>query len=945
MHQWDPLCERDVAPSPIVPTYRRGPSPSKRKQSSMTSPAESIPAESIRPRDDNASRPQARSAGMAERPTRNESLVDLVRFFQTQGMPTTLNMPPDTTTATSTTTTALPPAELKEPKDIKPLHRRLLQFTQRQKKDAPPKPKVSDQQRQIEALQREGYLLGTPPPKSKGNPGGSLSKSKKQDVENIGQPWLESKGEDFQRPGDTSRRRLASLDLGDFGSMVDVAVSLSSDYDDPAPPPYRPATQATASQADQDVSSRSSIVSSKAQATAPQAEQSQRPTSSADSSIRIVSDSGTAPQATADPPAVASAIQTPKKSANSDQQKDKDSNGRSETPNHSPSQSTPSPAQPVLKLFPDVAPPRVSSRNAWRLSSVPRYQIAPSIASSNGSDARGETSETPTESADGTRDPSGASSSDSQSHRKEPQCSGALLPTAPSVESKSPGKAPQEVSVRGDSKPRPPSLSPSTLKAFPLPAPTKPLPCLPESGRAPSAPPDANPHATIRKVRSGLRASVLPSSVVFPEEHSHKATVKHPHGLAVRPATALGNVESEEPVDEDSKKSPTKSSNNSKLVSPGQHTPTRRAASVRVSRMQELPGSPSDKYRKPSDQAPLVESPVLGHASPVKPSGKRAVRQDLHINSQRSTFWSPIAASNGDSPGPPLQAPSGRLGGQRDCTAPTGSMVPSIRNIDSSFGSGSYRSSIISRSNSSRSSLRHENIPESYQPSRSESPLPSSDDEGFGPGMDSTRPGRTVDTHHRTRIARRAHEAVEARKKPGPDRLRLPHPPRPLTPQNRSSQNLEKPSSPQSLYSQFTYRSRDSQSSYRPHLSQSQAPNYLEDRVANLERQNQILQAALLAALNAGAKPNLGDLHPDSALSPQFPSAAPPNHYPGRFGPRPESWVSSSRSSEHGGLETPSSYREGRVNAPQLDHMVEDTESGWMSDKSSLSGARCVRHA
>jgi hypothetical protein len=29
---------------------------------------------------------------------------------------------------------------------------------------------------------------------------------------------------------------------------------------------------------------------------------------------------------------------------------------------------------------------------------------------------------------------------------------------------------------------------------------------------------------------------------------------------------------------------------------------------------------------------------------------------------------------------------------------------------------------------------------------------------------------------------------------------------------------------------------------------------YLEERVANLERQNQILQAALLAALNAGVK-------------------------------------------------------------------------------------------
>jgi hypothetical protein len=119
--------------------------------------------------------------------------------------------------------------------------------------------------------------------------------------------------------------------------------------------------------------------------------------------------------------------------------------------------------------------------------------------------------------------------------------------------------------------------------------------------------------------------------------------------------------------------------------------------------------------------------------------------------------------------------------------------------------------------------------------------------------------------------------------------------------------------------------------------------HYLEDRVANLERQNQILQAALMAALNAGNKNPLEVLSLDPTMMPPFPSGPFANHYPPRHVSRPESWVSSSRSSEHSGFDTSSSFREGRPNVKQLDNMIEDIESGWMSDKSSLSGARVSR--
>jgi hypothetical protein len=119
--------------------------------------------------------------------------------------------------------------------------------------------------------------------------------------------------------------------------------------------------------------------------------------------------------------------------------------------------------------------------------------------------------------------------------------------------------------------------------------------------------------------------------------------------------------------------------------------------------------------------------------------------------------------------------------------------------------------------------------------------------------------------------------------------------------------------------------------------------HYLEDRVANLERQNQILQAALMAALNAGVKNPFEGLN--DVLPPGFPHPGHANPYQSRFAPRPESWVSSSHSSDNGGFETPGSYRDGRPHVRQLDNMIEDIEGGgWMSDKSSMSGARMARN-
>jgi hypothetical protein len=103
-----------------------------------------------------------------------------------------------------------------------------------------------------------------------------------------------------------------------------------------------------------------------------------------------------------------------------------------------------------------------------------------------------------------------------------------------------------------------------------------------------------------------------------------------------------------------------------------------------------------------------------------------------------------------------------------------------------------------------------------------------------------------------------------------------------------------------------------------------------------------MLQAALMAALNASGKNALEGLNLDPNMPPAFPHAPYANNYPSSHFSRPDSWVSSSRSSETSGFESGSS-KDGRANVKQLDNMIEDIESGWMSDKSSLSGARIAR--
>lgn len=950
-----------IAPSPIVRTYR--PDPVKRKAPKMTASVSNQGSLSPKPRG-SVPRPQARSAGTAERPGRNESLVDLVRFFQTQNMAAQIiastptppqpesseSLPIRTPSSPSDTTTALPVAlSPKEPKlepkpepklepkqDLKPFHRRLLQFAQRPKKDASVRSKKEEQQRQIEALTREGYLIPPPLPKESKSQkeanqskeslslsvSRSLSKSRR-DVENIGQPWLQPRTEGRIEP---RNRRLASIDLDDFGSMVDVAVSLTTEFDDAVPPPYQP-TEGGPSQ----TSSMELGIGSTGSASPPTAVRPQSSIASTSHSYRNVSidEQIRQPPTTAQPsdvpatsrksdidsaaqPSQGTAVKTPP----SQPRASCDSVRRDQSDQSSVRNVTPS--QPTLRLFPDVAPPRKSSVGALKASAVPRYQIAHSVAGSSSSksspknrasDNTTEPSTTPRKSSDVFADVSAGGS--------EPNSTGALVPRADSTAPASVGAATEAPTSPSQVKTRRTSLSMGTLNSFPLPAPTRPLPSLPEVGRSSGALPDTS-----------VRPEVMPNSHSFSSLPNEKESVSgSPRTHDSRPPTSLDSVGAGGSIADDEESLFAASISGQSKPTPGLYTTRGRASSVRIPRVQDSPETPTREKGQP-----LADSPVLGHGTPTKPHGKR-VPTTLKINPQLARNNLPFGL-----PSPPPtaslpSAPPGLKSGQRSATAPHTAKLSSMKSMEVPTGPGSYRNSMISRSDSSRSSLRNESFPDSYEDgqtqSRAQSAIASSDDEVFGP-TESTRSSRREPTKHkRLQTVRREHDSMDVNQSSSRSRLRFPQHSELQSHRNSSYESIPSPSN----HSQMSHRSRES------HNSRSHAPptdHYLEDRVANLERQNQMLQAALMAALNASGKNPLEGLNIDTNHTPSFQNAPYVHQYAGRHSSR-DSWVSSCRSSEHSGFET-SSPKGGRADVKQFDTMIEDIESGWMSDKSNLSG-------
>lgn len=462
-----------AAPSPIVPTARTRP-PSKEKPlffydmpalarnlySVANSEADSKPLRLLGIISDDVADGHKKDDDVA---------ADLIRRLQSQS-PASASA--STSSLLNSTASGTGAREM-----FKAGHRRLRQLAQRQRKDIDSDARADEEARQLSALQREG-LLPAPAVSDGGGPRRPRAKKEsfdfptttaitpscsntsfqqsnsRRDVERIGQPWLGDPLERCMLDPLSSGERLSSLDLGDLASFMDTTTSLDSRLDDTKPQrsPAQEIPVEVASQHPATIDSHEHAPQLLSETTKPQAQ-----------------------TATSETPHSDFTESTDKGKAHKNER-------------------APRPSQ-NLKLFPDSLPPRVSNKAAWRRSKCPPVSNGAQPAAAGSQHALPPLAEMPSPVL---------KQSDNNEPRSAPASTGQFADTEEKLEN-------QDCDQKNPD--RPSSLPMHAINAFPLPAPTRPLPALPESVSSTAAhTAKANPKKSGRASPSplGFRAAVSP---------------------------------------------------------------------------------------------------------------------------------------------------------------------------------------------------------------------------------------------------------------------------------------------------------------------------------------------------------------------------------------------------------------------------------------------------
>lgn len=385
------------------------------------------------------------------------------------------------------------------------------------------------------------------------------------------------------------------------------------------------------------------------------------------------------------------------------------------------------------------------------------------------------------------------------------------------------------------------------------------------------------------------------------------------------------------------------------------------AASSSVSTLDTAVDASSNHLRPVDHALRPPRSPVAAHPSPPPavplPADPPVARSNRSSASLRRTGSSSSSSVSADQPGTPRSVRSGglRRGGE---------------------------SHDVDRGSSPRSRPR------------SESPRPSSD------GDERRDRRRSVRSNHQRHGSRQSNDggrhrgstvlfpdgidpaaaataaAVTGRKPSSASDCIAPRTPRVQTPQSQEHQSQEHECSPRSQCSQHTAHSHDSRASQSHHgHDKRNSLHPLEARIAVLERQNKMLQAALLAALDMGvtydadcvrsglptpslmssaspttsappsANPLLGGLAPDEMSSGRRERGRASLSRPNTGAPGPDSW-DSVQDQNHGRDD----HHHGRHHDPgrrgscasgsddasvrELEAMMGDLEMGWRADGS-----------
>ncbi|KAE8388011.1 hypothetical protein BDV23DRAFT_185749 [Aspergillus alliaceus] len=888
--------------------------------------------------------------GLSNIQPRTEHVPDLVQFFQAQE------------SLSSGSSQSGGAREI-----FKAGQRRLRQLAQRPRRGNDPQTKTEEASRQLLALQQEGFLpISLPAPKTKksapkrsidstvssslSTSNHSFQSSSRREVESIGQPWLESS---LQRldTRETKGSRLSSLDLRDFTSLIDAAGPHPPRLEDVTPPPYQPSAQLNNPPKDnrdsQDHSfnpetrniSTSSVSEPVDEIEAlPKFPDIPDRTSShhAKMSVSIISSDNK--QQLNPEQSEALKLREHKDVPEAAGRRSPLTNAPNTIPSHS------NPAVQTLKLFPDTTPPRMPNKGALRISNgCP----SPAMGSLQTTPAQQSSSAASTPQSDGKTKPASRTSGCDDEFEK-PSRMGHVPQMQPASLNKSTVSNPghEKLSVARNSR-RPASLPMGAIDAFPLPAPMRPLPALPEgvAGIRPIHGHEAHTSRKSPQVVQRQQDSQLPPRST--EDGPKGSSVKRVNHVSIPGRTASDTTNPGIAKDRGHELSKADTS------SPTIPVPSVRDVQSRAERVCALKKkdmSASRIYLKDSDSRPLERGRSLSSRLSERTSSEKygeatvAPRdrdEGAHNRCERGladTHSPPLSPVSWNSPEPSTEAhATGNNGSSLDWAHATSfdtrghSSLPASKRNSHCYPSGGARSTSVLGE-------RLNNELDLFE--RSATPLASSEDEAVDFGSHKQQPHPISSRRRQPRLASievgepATHKTRHTKKPSSYDYSR------PITPRNRRSHGLEK-ASPQSPY--YYHEKRGSR--HRPSYVRE-----LEKRIAHLEHLNKTLQAALLAALDVGGKQNVEGLLGGSSTSLSTTptgrsfssmtntSSSPDSHVmrneraARRRQPpyRPETWIASPGSSQR------SSYgSEASADIRELENMIEDFDFGWVSDQSN----------
>ncbi|KAL2871569.1 uncharacterized protein BJX67DRAFT_165981 [Aspergillus lucknowensis] len=846
MELQNPMRERNqpegslVAEAPTIPTYRPHSQPSKRKYTiSALAPKYQqylSMADDLQPTDKSSSR------------TSNQNVTETVRYIQVNA---SSEEHPHSAGA----------------RDMFKAGQRRLKLAIRNKKGTDPKVKADDATRQLGALQQERYFPKSryrkPAHKKSAASTGSLSKTisdlsfksnSKRDVESIGRPWLENPLESRNAPGSKGSSQPSTLDLRDLASFVETAVNFSSQADNMNPSPYRAPTgqasepTATATPVHEHIPRSVALPVLSTSTSPPKTEDTEQKGSYELSRPQLNG---------------LTRSKTPNGQQNSNNQSLNKPGPKGVTSiattnlatvsSATCSRSVSAPTTPVLKLFPDTMPPRMSSRGALRIpicrSPTPTQSLPPTPRSQK-----------PTSLAapfePGNRDSVNSSNSlpriheDATDAREDKQ----HTPTDPERRLDNFPESDETAVIQVKHSRPPSSLPPGAIDAFPVPAPIGPLPKVPkpipriygqESQRLlihrPTDPidstqPDLEPPANVAPC---INVST-PNSAGNSQRSSGRTS---PFPVLTTDGSEVVAAQGGAPEA-------------TGLLQPRRNSSEKAARSredkVRSLIFRDLAATKiSSKHGKTESQSTENQQVHIASSYRGDQSQPRAHRHYQRKISPRPSL--PIPMSPPPS-APPRHTPQDRRYGMN----PKSAMAAAIENYENLSRPGPNSNTRVQRKNSiqdvetkrGRTSME----PNSHD-DRAETPLPSSDDEGLAGSFCWNPPQRSSGRRRRA--------------KPAPIIIDAPSPPRgrklkkgtgtdDMSPPTRRGRGRHGPES-----AVHEHPTPHDYQTYYPHgyyTTESKPTSSLEGRIEYLERQNKILQAALLAALDVGVKQDLSNL-------------------------------------------------------------------------------------